>query len=128
MSRAEQYKYYLRPQRVRRSIPEDSAIVFWDVQTLGLATDDRITELGSYELVSGQTFHSLVNPNSPVRDTAPPITMDTRILEDQPTFQVIGPKFMDWLDCLGKEVFLVSRNASFNEYILKQEAQVQPHN
>ncbi len=100
----------------------DPFVVF-DLETTGLSSRDRITEIGAVRMECGEvtaTFSSLVNPGRPIPYEVQRLTGITNaMVASAPGIEELLPAFLDFVgDCP-----LVAHNASFDVGFLFRECE-----
>lgn len=111
----------LVPQEDNRLLNETNYIVF-DFETTGAKTPPcRVTEIGAVRVDKGEigeSFHSLVNPETPIPAFITSLTnIDDAMVKNSPKFaEIVG----DFLDFVGDSV-LVAHNAMFDMRFLNVE-------
>ena len=97
--------------------------VILDTETTGLdfRTGDRVVEIGCVELVgrriTGQRYHTYLNPGRPVADSERIHGLSDDFLADKPKFAEIVNEFVDFI----RGADLVIHNASFDVGFLDNE-------
>ncbi len=97
--------------------------VILDTETTGLdfRTGDRVVEIGCVELrgrqITGQRFHSYLNPGRPVADSERIHGLSDDFLADKPKFAEIAADFIEFI----RGADLVIHNAAFDVGFLNNE-------
>lgn len=99
-------------------------LIFWDTETTGTRTNDRIVEIGLLDIISGTTYCKQFNPDDvPMSEYASKIT---GITSDE---LKLKPKMVDYLDEIeafikgdgNKITIMVAHNSNFDENMLRKE-------
>lgn len=117
------YVHNVKPlyQPISFQTPLDGPIVVLDLETTGLDyRTEGIVEIGAVKLDNGQvvdTFHTLVNPQQPIRSSSHRIhAISEEMVQDAPTIQEVLPPLLAFLGDLP----FVAHNAIFDFSFLNQ--------
>ncbi len=94
-----------------------------DIETTGISPENNcITEIGGLKIIDGQkvdTFSMLINPQTQVTPEITRITgLTNAMLDDQPTIDVVLPKFLEF----NEDLPLLGQNILFDFSFLKMNA------
>jgi DNA polymerase-3 subunit epsilon len=97
--------------------------IYYDTETTGVRPDkDRIVEIAAYDPVRGKTFHSLINPGSPIPKEASAIhNISDEMVQDAPSFTEVGKQFIEF--CAEEVVLIAHNNDAFDQPFLENEYQ-----
>ena len=95
--------------------------IYYDTETTGLdPKNDRIIEIAAYDPQQNKTFCSLINPRTPIPQTASDISHITdEMVKDSPTFEKVANDFMDF--CNDNCILIAHNNDAFDIHFLKNE-------
>lgn len=97
--------------------------IYYDTETTGIRPDkDRIVEIAAYDPVRGKTFHSLINPGSPIPKEASAIhNISDEMVQNAPSFIEVGKQFIEF--CAEEVVLIAHNNDAFDQPFLENEYQ-----
>ncbi len=107
-----------------KNIFSGKRFVVFDIETTGLTSTDKITEIGAVKILDGEMteiFHTLVNPQMPVPPKVTELTgINDYMLKDAPTFEDIVHDFYKFTrDCK-----LVAHNVTFDSGFITRQGKL----